>query len=58
MAKWIGRLLAFAWFVCVFILFQAIKEKRWRKAVICAIMVLVPLMIMVLLLSGFIGAGF
>ncbi len=35
--KWIGRLLSFVWFVCVFILFQAIKEKRWRKVIICAI---------------------
>lgn len=58
MMKWIGRLLSFAWFVCVFILFQAIKEKRWRKVIICAIIVLVPLMILGLMLAGFMAAGF
>ncbi|MBQ9141236.1 MAG: hypothetical protein IJX63_05510 [Lachnospiraceae bacterium] len=58
MQKLIGRLLGFAWFVCVFILFQAIKEKRWRKAVICAIMVLVPLVALGLVLVGFAAAGF
>lgn len=58
MQKLIGRLLGFAWFVCVFILFQAMKEKRWRKAVICAIIVLVPLAVLGLLLVGFAAAGF
>ncbi len=58
MIKWSGRLPAFAWFICIFILFQAIKEKRWRKAVICGIIVLVPLVALGLMFAGFIEAGF
>ena len=52
------KLILFGWFVCIFIFFQSIKEKRWRKAVICGIIVLVPIIFLGLLLAGYIEAGF